>query len=1047
MTAPPSNRQLSGVLYTAPLSFAQEGILFTTLLRSESRLPNVATAYRKAGAFHSQRLAQALGVVAARHAILRTTFDLAGPLQLVHGQLPILLRVVDLRGLGPDAEDAAVARAASAKGEAFDIERGPTWRVEAIRIGEEDTVVVLVAHHLVTDDISMAIWTRELQALCAGSPSESLPPLPVQYADYAVWQRRWLDEPDQRALLDYWQSQLAEAPPRSALPPDRGLPAAGPAATSVSVPLPPQAVEGLRALAAAESATPFMAGLAVFAELLASGSGQSSVLVGSVVSGRTRSEIANSIGPFANILPFRIDRDPDASFRTLLRNVRSTVLDGLTHQAAPFAKVAERVRPARDPTFATLVQTGFNLAEVSPANAASDGTAAGFSTGPGSSPFDVELLATVGAGGGVATIVYHGDLYLPATVEHLGRSFAVLAETAALRPDRPLARTGMDADLTPRSSRPPLRLGRDAVPDLVAAQADHRPEAPAVTWNGERLCYGELLRRADALAVRLGEQGIGREVPVGVLLDRSIDLVVAALGVLRSGAVYVPLDPGCPPERLRLMVEDLALRHVVTDGEVRLPAVVRLHRTDVGDELTGAPRGRPELSLLDAAYVMFTSGSTGRPKGVVVEHRALLSTLLAVRDEIGIGPEDRLLAVTPVSFDISLLELLLPLLVGGEVVMAGSEATKDGRRLLRLALESGATVLQATPATWRMLVEADQSCVLSLTALCGGDALQPDLAAQLRRRGPRQWNLYGPTEATIWASSLALQETAYDRVLIGPPLGNASFHVLDRGLRPGPQGAVGELFIGGLGLARGYLGRPDLTAERFLPGDSGRIYRTGDLVRALRDGTFEYLGRADDQVKVRGFRIEPAEVESALCAHPAVAEAVVVAQRDGTGERQLAAYLRPKAAEPSPDELRTFLRQRLPDFMIPSRFFAVDQFPLTSNRKIDRQRLGQGIGRRLTRRGEGARPATEIQQVIAALCADLLALDAIGLDDDFFDLGGHSLLTIQLLGRLRQRLGVELALRAVFERRTVRGLAAAVEEARARGSTVHEPQLVRRTRS
>jgi amino acid adenylation domain-containing protein len=1044
----------SGVLYTAPLSFTQAGILFTTLMRPDRPAPCVAAAYRLPGGPNLAGLEGALEVVAGRHAILRTTFDLAGPSQRVHARLPIALRVVDLRRLGPEARAAATAHAAQAKREAFDAGRGPLWRADVIRVREDDSVVLLTASHLVADDVSMAIWVRELRALGAGR-AHDLVPLPVQYADYAVWQRGWLDEPAQRPLLDYWQARLAGAPACSALQPDRDL-APGPFPADVTVPLPRNTVDRLRAVAAGERATLFMAGLAVFAELLARRTGQRSVVVGSVVSGRTRPEIARSIGPFADILPFRIDRELGASFRALLRAVRGVVLEGLSHQAAPFARIVERAGVARDPRFAPLAQTGFAAAEVSPAQGPGDTAPRGLATGPGRSPFDLELLATAAAEGGAVTITYRSDLYRPATAELLGREFAALAGAVALAPDRRLADSptvagGPAPAAAPRPApggraRRPLRLGRLAVPDLVARQAERQPEAPAVAWDGSRLRRGQLLGRADALASRLIEQGAGREVPVGVLLDRSADLLVALLGVMRAGAVYVPLDPDGPPERLRLMVEDLSLRHLVTADDVPLPESPALRRIPVGDAPTPARPRRLHVGLDDAAYVMFTSGSTGRPKGVVVEHRALLGTLLALLEEVGPGPRDRLLAVSPASFDISLLELLLPLLAGGEVVIAPSAATRDGQQLLRVALESGTTVLQATPATWRMLVEADRTCALSLTALCGGDVLRPDLAERLRERGSKQWNLYGPTEATIWASALPLHETAYGRVLIGPPLRNAELHVLDSGLRPVPPGAAGELFIGGLGLARGYLGRPGLTAERFLPGEGGRIYRTGDLVRGLPDGTLEYLGRIDHQVKVRGFRIEPAEVEAALCAHSSVAEAAVVAQEAEAGERQLAAYVRPAGAEPDLDELRSFLRRRLPDHMVPSLYVAVDRFPVTWNGKVDRRRLAPGIGRRLTGRARPTPPATETQHVLAALCADLLALDSVGLDDDFFELGGHSLLTIQLIGRLRERTGVELPLRTVFEQRTVRGLAAAVEAALARGSSPPQPQLVPRAR-
>jgi amino acid adenylation domain-containing protein len=573
--------------------------------------------------------------------------------------------------------------------------------------------------------------------------------------------------------------------------------------------------------------------------------------------------------------------------------------------------------------------------------------------------------------------------------------------------------------------------GDCCVHELFAEQAARTPDAVAVVFAEESLTYRELDRRSNQLAHHLRGLGVGPEVVVGLCVERSLAMVVGLLGILKAGGAYLPLDPSYPPDRLAFMLEDARAPVLVTQERVRacVPAhgalVVQLDADWplVASEPSTAPVS--EVVPDHLAYVIYTSGSTGRPKGVMIRHRNVVSLFSSAPLGSCFGPRDVVLAVTSLSFDISALELLLPLLSGARVVVAASAIVADGVELHRLFNDAGVTAMQATPTSWHLLLSAGWSASIPVRALCGGEALTRDLANQLLERGAEVWNLYGPTETTIWSAVMLLRESGTDAVPIGRPLANTQLYVLDGDLSPVPIGVAGELYIGGVGLARGYLNRPGLTAERFVPNPFAvgeRLYRTGDLGRWRADGTLEFLGRIDHQVKVRGFRIELGEIEAALLQHPGVRQAVTVARDDGPGEKRLVAYVVPHdGLGPSAGDLRAHLKASLPDYMVPSAFVMMPALPLTPNGKVDRRALPAPDGQAEQRLYVA--PRTPSEEMLAAILADVLRLPRVGVHDNFFDLGGHSLLAMRVTARVRQTFGVELPLRTIFQTPTIAELA------------------------
>ncbi len=1057
-----------------PLSFAQERLWFLDRLHPGNPVYNVPVLLRLRGSFDAAVLSRALAAIVERHEVLRTTFMVVAeqPVQVIASPSPSSLSslpCIDLAAL-PLSRSTEEARQL-ARGEAarpFDLERGPLLRAALIRLASAECFLVLNVHHIVADGWSMGILAEEISTLYSafssplGAGAPLPPPLPVQYADFAVRQREWLSEGLLRQQISHWRGRLAGAAPIVDLPADRPRPAVQSLrGREEPFEISDELAAGLRALARREEVTLFMVLLAGLATLIHRHTGQEDLVLGSPVSHRNQIEVEGLIGLFLNMLPLRIEASPEHTFRELLVDVRRSALDAYVHQDVPFEHLIDELKLRRDLSRHPLFQVVLFFQQDPGLRLRLPGVETSLvPLHNGTAKFDLTLSLLESEEGLTGGIELDTDLFDATTVRRLGAHLANLLATAAAEPGQSLS------ELPLQSAAELAQILREwndtaaAIPDacvhqLFALQAERMPQREAMVCAGERITYGELVTRARGLAAHLRSLGIGREVPVGIAMERTSEMVVALLGVLFAGGAYLPLDPAFPKERLALMVRDSGVPILLTQSRVAGALPEHGARTLIldpdwrGSEASAKDRLGAPMDPENLAYVLFTSGSTGRPKGVQVSHRALVNLLRAMQQSLELTAEDTFFAITSLSFDIAALELFLPLLVGARLELVPAEVARDGQRLLARFRGPGSKVLQATPSTWRMLLDLTKEAFGLRLALSGGEALHDDVAERLLPRVGRLYNVYGPTETTIWSTLFDVGRTGAGIVPIGRPIANTSIYLLGRQMDTVPVGAPGELYIGGLGVARGYLGRPDLTAERFVPDAFGatagaRLYRTGDLARLLPDGSLGFLGRADHQVKVRGFRIEPGEIESLLGSHPEVAQAVVMADGEGA-DRRLLAYVVPAGHQaPSPAELREFLRASLPEYMVPSVFLELAALPLTPNSKIDRRALPPPSGN-WPEMEPGAAPQTACEELIATLWVELLRVDRVGRHDDFFDLGGQSLLAVQAVSRLRETFGVDLPLTALFQSPTVARLAMEVEQARSTGMRSQAP-LVRTLR-
>ncbi|RKH60321.1 non-ribosomal peptide synthase/polyketide synthase, partial [Corallococcus aberystwythensis] len=1030
------------------LSFSQQRMWFLAQLEPDNPFYNLPALVRLEGALDAEALVRSLREVVRRHQVLRTTFPQREGHPALHVlESPLTVERVDLRALAPEAREAEALRFATTESRRpFDLAEGPLLRAHLLRLEDTRHLLLLVMHHIVADGGSMAVLVRELMALypafSAGGPSP-LPELRLQFSDFAAWQRRWLDGDALAAVLGWWRERLTGAPRVLDLPMARARPAVQRyRGARQPVHLSLATTRALVELGRDTGTTLFMTLLAGFQTLLHRYSGALDVVVGSPVANRDPVEVEELIGFFANVLALRTDLSGEPSFRGLLARVREVTLGAYAHQAVPFEKLVEELRVPRGLSHAPLFQVLFALQSTPMPEQALPGLRlTPVEVEPGTARYDLTLTLEEGPQGLHGSLEYDTDLFDAPTAGRMVRHLEVLLEGATRTPD---ARIGL-LPLLPEAERHQVLREWNAtrressagcVHERISAQAARTPDGLAVITPEATLTYSALERGSNQLAHHLRSLGVGPEVRVGLCLDRSVELVVALLGVLKAGGAYVPLDAAFPASRLAQMVEDArptvllthtALRGAVDAGDA---AVVCLDAaTDLLRTLPATPP-RVELSPEHPAYVLYTSGSTGRPKGVQVTHGGLSNFLDAMLHEPGMGAGDVLLAVTTLSFDIAGLELYLPLLAGARLVLVSREVAVDGTRLADALLRHGATVMQATPATWRLLLASGWSGKPDLRVLCGGEALPRDLAATLRAATAGVWNLYGPTETTIWSSVHRVEDTGVD-IPIGRPIANTTFYVLDAALQPVPVGVPGELYIGGAGLARGYLDRPDLTAGVFTPdpfsdAPGARLYRTGDLARWRADGTVDYLGRRDQQVKVRGHRIEPGDIEAALTRHEAVRAAVVVVREDVAGEKRLVAYVTPNGEPPTPAGFRDHLRALLPEYMIPTAFVVLDALPLTPNGKVDRKAL-PAPGPLQPAAGFVA-PRTPTEQRLARLWAEVLHLEHLDVTANFFELGGDSIQGVLVIARANQA-GLPLTVRQLFEHQTVAALAQVIDGA------------------
>jgi amino acid adenylation domain-containing protein len=802
--------------------------------------------------------------------------------------------------------------------------------------------------------------------------------------------------------------------------------------------------EALGAFSRQEGVTLYMTLLTAFQTLLYRYTGQDDIVVGSPIAGRNRVEIEELIGFFVNTLVLRTDLSGNPTFRQLLGRVREVCLGAYAHQDhqdLPFEKLVEELQPERNLRYSPLFQVMFILQNAPRSALQLPGlTLSPLEVYSGTAKFDLTLSLVEEPEGLRGTLEYDTALFDAATITRMAGHYRTILEGVVANPDLRITELPM---LTAAERHQLLVEWNDTQADyprdkcihhLFEKQVERTPDATALVFEDRQMTYGELNRRANQLAHHLQTLGVGPDVLVGIFVERSLEMMVALLGVLKAGGAYVPLDPAFPNERLTLMLEDAQVAVLLTQEDL-IAILPETHGTVFcldrdWERVAQQPESEPisEVSADHLTYVIYTSGSTGKPKGVQISHRALVNFLFSMMKEPGLTEQDVLLAVTTLSSDIAMLELFLPIITGARVVIVSSENALDGDRLLSRLTASGATVMQATPATWRLLLGTAWEGGDRLKILCGGEALPRDLATQLLERCASLWNMYGPTETTIW-STVNKVDDEKGPIFIGFPIANTQVYILDRYLHPVPVGVPGELHIGGDGLARGYLNRPELTAERFIANpfsdvSGSRLYKTGDLAKYLPDGSIEVLGRLDFQVKVRGFRIELGEIEAALEQNPKVRQAVTLVREDVPGDKQLVAYLIANDHQtPKIDILRNFLKEKLPDYMVPASFVMMEQMPLTPNGKVDRKALPLPTGLRPDLDLAYVAPRNDLEQTISAIWQEVLKIEKIGIKDNFFDLGGHYLLAAQLFTKMKIKIGVNLPLAILFQAPTIEQLA------------------------
>jgi len=1060
---------------SAPLSFGQRQLWFFNQIKPKSALYNIPIPLRLLGNLNTDALQSAFDTIVCRHEILRSHFlGDPNPVQLLAPPTAVKMHVLDLRELPAVAREAEAKRLVEDEVQRpFNLEKDLMIRSLLLRTGDQEWILVIVMHHLASDIWSWRVVCRELKELYEASLLQrpvSLPNLPIQYADFAAWQQKFFSPKNIETHLAYWRQKLARAPGVLNLPFDHARP---PVQTfegaSEYFTLPAGLSAQLDDLSKREGVTLYMTLLAAFQTLLHRYTGEEDVLVGSPTAGRTRVEFERLIGNFVNTLVLRTSLQGDPVFRELVHRVRNGVIEALAHQDVSFDHLVKELRPERSASYLPLVQVMFALQDELARNfLLPDVQTTPIRAETGTAKFDLTLTILESEGPLKCWVEYNSNLFEQPTILRMLGHYQQLLQAIVANPNQriselPLLTAEERQQLLSAWNGTNAEYPRDkCVHELFLDIVKKQPEAIAAVFGDELLTYDQLNRRSNQLARHLQTKGVEPETLVGICLDRSAEMVVALLAILKTGAAYVPLEPSRALERIRLIAGDAKMRALVTQQrwleilelDTVSPVCLDKDREQISREQEDNLDSNGTSESL--AYVIYTSGSTGIPKGVQIPHRAVVNFLESMRRQPGLTDQDVVVSITSLSFDICGLEIFLPLSVGARVVLADEETIRDGFRMADLIEKSGATVMQATPATWNLLLETGWRGNKRLRMLCGGESLSRQMADRLLERGAALWNLYGPTETTIW-STLSKVGPSPEPITIGKPIANTQVYVLDDRLRPVPVGIAGELHIGGDGLARGYLNRPELTREKFIPNPfdpqpGARVYRTGDRVRCLSDGNLQFLGRLDHQVKIRGHRIELGEIETILATHPAIQRAVVSLREDSKGSPQLVAYFVPEPRAVAVNHLRSFLEQKLPDYAIPSVFVPLETFPLTISGKIDRRALPAPAASRTSLPEQMVAPASKIEEKLALIWCEVLELPKVGINDNFFELGGHSLRLTQVISRIRNVFQIELPFSQVFQTPTIAQLSVLLEERAANGvkdpiTTDSKSRIIKRRRT
>ena len=1041
-------------------SFSQERFWFLSQLEPDSPAYNNTYGFHLTGPLKVHALGQTLEEIVRRHEALRTTLSMrnGAPVQVIAEQWSVDLPIIDLTKWPKADLDGEVQRLFENEYRSpFNLSSDLMLRATLLRVRETEHVLFLTVHHLAFDHWSVEVLFRELsviyKAFSAGSPSPLLE-LPIQYKHYAIWQRKVLRDAALENHLAYWKHQFDDAPPVFNLPSDRPRPNLQTSRGDRRALVLPNALsDALRALSQKAGVTLFMTLLAAFVTQLHRLTGQSDIVVGTPIAGRDRSETEDLIGLFLNTLALRTNLSGNPTFRELLTRVRDMALEAYDHRDLPFEKLVEELRPIRDLSHAPLFQVFFNMYNFEETTLDLDG----FSVRPlkitePASIFDLELGVRERENEVHLISTYSTDLFDATTIERMQGHLQTLLEGIVADPEQRIS----ELPLLTQTERHQLLVEWNDTKDnyptnkcshqLFEEQVERTPEHVAVVFEDQRLTYRELNRRANHLAHYLQKLGVGPEVPVGICVERSLDMVVGLLAILKAGGAYVPMDSTHPKERLAFLLEDSQASVLLTQEQVldRLPehkaqiVCMERDREKIAQESESNPI--TNVTGQNSAYVIYTSGTTGNPKGVMIEHKSLVNYLRWFNESPLAEKLQSLPVITKPTFDASLKQLFAPLLRTGEVWILSDEVASQPAALLKRLSTCTMIGLNCVPSFWKAILDAIDShqAVASTKALSclllGGEQLNKQLVDKTFAALPHieLWNLYGPTETT--ANTIVGRISLNGPLTLGHPIANTQIYILDCHLQPVPVGVPGDLYVGGVGLARGYLKRPDLTAEKFIPcpfsfEPGARLYETGDVARYLPDGSIEFLGRRDHQVKIRGFRIELGEIEAILAHHPTVHETVVLIQEDNPEERRLVAYVVPKPGSIlTADELRSFLRTKLPNYMVPSVFVTLGALPLMPNGKIDRRALPAPGQSRLELKEAFVAPRTPAEKVLAGIWAEVLKLEKVGIYDNFFDLGGHSLLATQVISRVREAFQVELPLRILFEKPTIEELAVVITE-------------------
>jgi surfactin family lipopeptide synthetase A len=1071
--APVASIPRRGPGVTVPLTFSQQQLWLHAQLSPGTPVYNEPFTVHRSGPLDVEILEKSFTELVRRHEAWRTTFPVVDgqPTQIVHPAFAVKLPVADLRAFAPSEREAEALRLATEDArKPFDLSQGPLFRARLIRLDEEEFRLAITAHHMIFDGVTgYRIFLPELVALYnafSRDENPALPALDFQYADYAVWQRHSAERGQLAEGLEYWRKQLAGELPTLQLPTDRPRPAGQTFRGALqSFALPATLSTALRDLSREEGVTLFMTLLAAFDTLLHRYSGQEDILVGSITAGRNFPGTEKLLGFFLNTVVLRTNLSGDPTFRELLERARNVTLGALSHDEVPLDELVKQLHPGRDlssnPLFQVLLSFEPALSEV---DDGWDLTAIDVETG--TAKFDLCFVLDDRAEGLQGRVIYSTDLFETETIICMIEHWQTLLESVVADPSCRISKLGIltgkeREQLLAQSAGPRLSPLPALVHELIATQAQQRPEAIAVSCGDHSLSYGELDRRSNQLACHLATLGVKREIPVALCVERSLEMIVGILGVLKAGGAYVPLDTNLPIERLEYMLADCGAAVLLTQAHLppleRVPNGLRVIRLDSDwNVVEREPADPPDVKVIpdDLAYLIYTSGSTGRPKGVMVTHDNLAHSTQS-RIQYYQAPVGKYLLLSPIGFDSSVAVIFHALCTGGTLVLPEPEFNWEPKELAELILRGQVSHTLCVPSLYRELLEAAAPGQLETfrTVIVAGEACPKQLVELHYRQLPEAslFNEYGPTETTVWSSVHACDPAdPYSTIPIGRPIANTSAYVLDRHLQPSPLGVPGELHVGGEGVARGYWRQPELTKERFILNPfaaktGSRFYKTGDLVRWLADGNIEFLGRVDDQIKIRGLRIELSEIETALGEHPDVSETVVAAEEgDATGPRLVAYVVARREYSTSAAELRAFLKSRLPAYMVPAAFSFVAAIPRTPNGKVDRRSLALSEIESDPIPAAPSTPRDFVEARLLAIWKDVLERDDLDIRQDFFELGGHSLLAAKLLARIEADFGQTLSLAFVFQAPTIELMAELLrnpdESIRARAIIPVQPQ-------